>query len=191
METRNKLDRTVIVLTAAALCEEVGLDNLTLNQLADRLKIKTPSLYNHISGLKDVYSGLSALGLQRLGEIIQTAAVGRSGDEAVSAVALEYRKFAKENPELYKAILKAPELQEPKILEAENIVTQIMFRVLEPYHYSKEETFHIIRGFRSAVHGFVSLEAAGFFRAEYDLEKSYRELVALFLSGMESRRTLP
>jgi hypothetical protein len=34
---------------------------------------------------------------------------------------------------------------------------------MEPYYLGEEETIHFVRGFRSALHGFVSLEAAGFF----------------------------
>jgi predicted DNA-binding transcriptional regulator AlpA len=53
------------VNTAVLLAEEVTLDRLTLNQLAERLGMKTPSLYNHVQGLPDLNAGLAALGMQR------------------------------------------------------------------------------------------------------------------------------
>lgn len=186
MEPRNRLDRALIFDTAAILCEEAGLDNLTLKQLAGRLKVKTPSLYNHINGLKDIYSGLAVLGLQRLGTIIGNAAIGKSNDDAIIAIALEYRKFAKENPELYKAIMKSPELHIGNVQEAQNIVSLILQKVLEPCHYSEEDTYHMIRSLRSAVHGFVSLEAAGFFKNKYDIDASYEKLITIFLAGMKT-----
>ncbi|MDD3231176.1 MAG: TetR-like C-terminal domain-containing protein [Oscillospiraceae bacterium] len=59
---------------------------------------------------------------------------------------------------------------------------------MKPYHYSKENTIHFIRGFRSALHGFISLEEAGFFQGtEADVGKSYERLVMRFLSTLTSR----
>jgi len=58
---------------------------------------------------------------------------------------------------------------------------------MEPYHFSKEETLHFTRGFRSARHGFVSLEAAGFFQSgEADVDKSYEQLVSRLISTLST-----
>ncbi len=184
MTSSRRLDRTIIVNTAALLAEEVTLDRLTLNQLAGRLEVKTPSLYNHVQGLPDLYAELTALGMRRLGAQIASAAIGKSHADAIRAIAREYRTFARTYPELYKAILKSPKMQHSAITEAENDMVKIMLKVLEPYHYSEEEAFHRIRGFRSLFHGFVSLEDAGFFRAPWDIEKSYEKLITSVLDTM-------
>ncbi len=185
MTSRNRLDRTIILNTAAILAEEVKLDHLTLNQLAERLGVKTPSLYNHVQGLTDLYAGIAALGMQRLGAMIANAAIGQSHEDALIAIAREYRKFSRTYPELYKAILKSPEVEHREISEAENTIVQILLKVLEPYHYSEEEAFHKIRGLRSLLHGFVSLEEAGFFRAPWDVEKSYEKMLTSVLDNMK------
>lgn len=188
MTPRKWLDRTTILLTAAALAEEVTLDRLTLNQLAARLGVKTPSLYNHVQGLPDVFAGLAALGVQRLGAVIANAAIGRSHEDAIMAIAWEYRTFARTHPELYKAIVKSPEMEYSEITEAESEIVRILLKVLEPYDYSEEEAFHRIRCFRSFLHGFVSLEAAGFFRAPWDVDRSYEETIASVLVTMRPDR---
>ncbi len=184
MTSYHRLDRTLIVNTAALLAEEHTLDHLTMNQVAERLGVKTPSLYNHVEGLQDLRAALAALGMQRLGMQITQAAIGKSHEDAITAIAREYRMFARTYPELYKAILKSPEIQHNAITEAENEMVQILLKVLEPYHYSEEEAFHRIRGLRSILHGFVSLEAAGFFRAPWDIEKSYEKLITGILDTM-------
>lgn len=185
MTSSHRLDRTLIVNTAALLAEEVTLDRLTLNQLAKRMGVKTPSLYNHVQGLSDLYAGLAALGMQRLGTQIARAAIGKSHADAIHTIAREYRTFARTYPELYKVILKSPEMQHSAITEAENGIVQILLKVLEPYHYSEEEAFHRIRALRSLLHGFVSLEEAGFFRAPWDVEKSYEQLITSVLDTMD------
>jgi AcrR family transcriptional regulator len=173
MESHTRLDRPTIVQATALLAEDVTLDRLTLHQLARSLGVKPPSLYNHVHGLDDLYAGLAALGMQRLGTMIAQAAIGKSQAKALTAVGWEYRAFARTYPELYKAILKVPKLDQSEVLESENVIVQTLFKVLEPYHYTEEEALHRIRGLRSAFHGFVSLEEAGFFRAPWDVEKSW------------------
>lgn len=61
--TRIKLDKVIIISTAAELAEEFGLGSITLLKLADKLVVKTPSLYTQVKGLKDIYIGLSTLGM--------------------------------------------------------------------------------------------------------------------------------
>ena len=185
MMSRIKLDNTIIFNTSAELAEEVGLENITLLQLANKLGIKTPSLYNHVNGLKDIYVGLAKLGMERLGEVMKDAAVGKSNDEAITAVAYEYRKFAQKFPELYKAIIKSPNLDDNEVKEAGHIFFQIINKVLEGYKYSEEDSIHIVRGLRSIMHGFVSLEAEGFFKANWDREESYKRLVSGFILSIK------
>src|SRR5215475_8972160 len=45
---REALDQTRIVRAALALLDEVGLDDLTMRRLADRLNVKAASLYRHV-----------------------------------------------------------------------------------------------------------------------------------------------
>lgn len=181
MITRNKLDRTIIFNASAELAQEVGLENITLLKLADKLGVKTPSLYNHINGLKDIQVGLAKLGMERLGSAVRDAAIGKSNEEAITSIANEYRRFAKECPELYKAIIGSPELEDSEVDEAGHIFVQIIYKVLESYKYSEEDSIHIARGLRSIMHGFVSLEAAGFFKSNWDREESFRRLILGFI----------
>ena len=40
-----------VVAAAAALADETGYAGLTMGLLADRLDVRTPSLYKHVGGL--------------------------------------------------------------------------------------------------------------------------------------------
>jgi len=183
--TRNKLDKTLIFNTSADLVEEVGLEHITLIKIANMLGVKTPSLYNHISGLKDIYVGLATLAMEKLGVAVRDAAIGKSNDEAIAAIANEYRKFAKECPELYKAIIKSPQLNDSEVKEAGHVFVHIIYKVLEGYKYSEEDAIHIVRGLRSILHGFVSLESAGFFKLNWDREESFKRLVSGFILSIK------
>jgi AcrR family transcriptional regulator len=106
MGTRRNLDSQTILNAAAELAEEKGLENVSLLQVAEKLGVKSPSLYNHLSGVQELSTGIAKLALGRLEEAIRSSAVGRSEGDALLAIALAYRSYAKENPELYKAILR-------------------------------------------------------------------------------------
>jgi AcrR family transcriptional regulator len=184
MESKKQLRIEIILNVAAELAEEKGFENITLKELAEKLDIKPPSLYNHISGLSELSSGLAKLAIQRLEDVVRNAAIGKSKGEALLEIAHAYRKFAKENPELNKAILKLRLIEDRGLREAEQLVVRIIYKVMEPYHYSEEDTIHFERGFRSAIHGFVSLEEADFFRAAIDADESYNRLVTGLISTL-------
>jgi len=184
MIKRRNLDKETILNVAAELAEEIGLEHVTLKQLAEKLDIKTPSLYNHLNGLNELMEGLAQLAIQRMEITLQNAAIGKAKKEAFIGIANAYRKFAKENPQLYKTILKIPVSEDKGLLEEGIEVVRILYKVMEPYHYLEEDTIHFIRGFRSALHGFVSLEEAGFFKGKVDLEKSFDIFMSSLISTL-------
>ena len=47
---RAGLDPAVVVASAAGLADEVGLTNVTMGLLGERLGVRAPSLYKHIDG---------------------------------------------------------------------------------------------------------------------------------------------
>jgi AcrR family transcriptional regulator len=187
MSAKRGLDTQTILSAAAELAEEKGLENVTLLQVAEKLGVKSPSLYNHLSGLKELSLGIAKLAIGKLEEAIRNAAVGRSKGDALMAISIAYRKYAIENPELYKAILRFPDYNDSGIQEAGHAVVRILYQVMEPYHLSKEDTIHSVRGFRSALHGFVSLEEAGFFQnTQADVNKSYELLISRLISSLNT-----
>jgi AcrR family transcriptional regulator len=172
-----------VVLSAASLADEQGLDAVTLGALALRLGVRTPSLYNHIAGLSGLRCELALLGIRELSRRLARAALGTSGDDAVRSIALAYRAFAREHPGLYAASLR-PDVRDPEQQEAGREVVDIALAVLAPYGLRGDAAIHAVRGLRSALHGFASLEAAGAFDLPLDRDQSFEYLICLFISGL-------
>src|SRR5215813_8767886 len=63
---RRTLDQAQVVLAALVLLDEVGLDELTMRRLADRLGVKAASLYRHVRNKDEL---LVLLGDEISGEI--------------------------------------------------------------------------------------------------------------------------
>jgi AcrR family transcriptional regulator len=178
----------MVVQAAADLANAEGVDALSLGRLAERLGVRTPSLYNHVDGLPGLYRELSLLNTRRLGECLGNAAIGKAGPDAVMAVAQAYREHIKESPGLYMASLRAAGNQAPAGIElraAEDRVVQVGLAVVASFGLSDEDGLHAVRGLRSVVHGFTTLEVAGGFGLPLDCDESFRRLVSMLIAGLE------
>jgi AcrR family transcriptional regulator len=97
MSPRAGLSRGVVV-EAASLADEKGLEAATLTDLASELGRRTPSLYNHVAGLEGLRRELALLGVRELGQRLSRAAAGKAADEGIFGLGQAYRTFVKERP---------------------------------------------------------------------------------------------
>jgi AcrR family transcriptional regulator len=185
MTRRAGLDKASVVEEAARLVDEEGIEQLSLGRLAERLGVRTPSLYNHVAGLPGLKHELALFCLRELLARLTRAAIGKSRREAIFAFADAYRDYARERPGRYAFTLQAPNPgdQEVQVIARQNV--EIAQAVLAPYKLNEEDTIHAIRSLRSIVHGFLSLELAGGFGMPIDREASFHWLVHLFVTGLE------
>ena len=98
---RRRLDLDAVVDEAAKLCDEVGIEKLSISTLADRLGIRPPSLYNHIKSLDDLYSQLSRRGMREFTLAVEQAVTADSGERPAMALAKAPREFARRHPTLF------------------------------------------------------------------------------------------
>ena len=188
MAPRAGLNEAVILQAAGDLADEHGLGAVSLAALAEKLRVQPPSLYNHIAGVQGVKRGLAVLGAEGLANRLIRAAVGKSGEDAVYALGDAYRMFAKEHPGLYAATLRAPKKDETSYITAAEVILEVVGASLEPYRLNGRELIDAIRGLRSLVHGFVTLELSGGFGMPQNVNRSFRQVLRLFLAGVERKR---
>ena len=184
MSHRMGLDQASVVEAAAKLVDEEGIEQLTLGRLAERLHVKTPSLYNHIAGLPGLKYDLALYCLRDLLGCVTRATIGKSGAEAILALADAYRTYAKQTPGRYALTLQAPPPGDQEVQAAAQQVVEVVLAVLTPYKLGEEDAIHAIRGLRSIVQGFISLELAGGFGMPIDTEASFHWLIQLFIDGL-------
>ncbi|WP_328652019.1 WHG domain-containing protein [Micromonospora sp. NBC_00330] len=172
------LNQQTVVREAARLADEVGFQQLTLAALASRLGVALPSLYKHVRGADALAQKLAALATAELATEMTTAAVGRSGGDALRAMADAYRDYALRHPGRYPATQRVPDPADPEHVEAGERAVGAIFAVLGGYGLTGDDAVDATRALRSALHGFVSLEAAGGFGLPRDVDRSYHQLVA-------------
>jgi AcrR family transcriptional regulator len=172
-----------VVAAAAELADEQGFDSLTLAALAERLGVRPPSLYAHVGGLEDLRARLAGLGAEQLAARLQAAAVGRSGGEALVAVADAYRAYAHARPGAYAALQRVPASDAPGAEAAARAVA-VVVAVLAGYGLQGDAALHATRAIRAALHGFVLLEAQQGFGLPLAPDRSFATLVSLLDSGL-------
>ena len=59
--------------------------------------------------------------------------------------------------------------------------------VLGAWDLRDDDAVHAVRALRSALHGFVSLEAGGGFGLDVDVDESFRRLVDALAAGLPAR----
>jgi 2-keto-3-deoxy-L-rhamnonate aldolase RhmA len=94
---------------------------------------------------------------------------------------------------LYTASLRAsrnfPQSQ-AELEAAEGRVVQVVLAVVQSFGLTGADAIHAVRGLRSLVHGFASLEASGGFGLPLDCDESFRRLVRIFIRGLEDSQGL-
>ncbi|MEU5962961.1 WHG domain-containing protein [Micromonospora parva] len=172
------LNQQTVVREAARLADEVGFSQLTLAALANRLGVALPSLYKHVRGADALAQKLAALATAELATEMTTAAVGRSGGDALRAMADAYRGYAHRHPGRYPATQRVPDPADPEHVEAGERAVGAVVAVLRGYGLTGDDAVDATRALRSALHGFVTLEAAGGFGLPRDVNRSYQQLIA-------------
>lgn len=186
MPGRKHIDRQRVLEVAIGLADELGFEAVTLAAVAARLGIRIPSLYNHVAGLPGLRHAMRVWGLQQLNEAMRSAAIGKAGDEALLSVAHAYRALARSHPGIYAATLRAAGPDEPELAAVGGQIIEVVQAVLAPYGFGPDDTLHVIRGFRSLMHGFVDLETAGGFGLALDRDESFRRLLHVFVRGVHA-----
>jgi len=184
MSHRVGLDQARVVEAAAKLIDEEGLEQLSLGHLAERLGVRTPSLYNHVAGLPGLKHDLTLYCLHDVLDRILRATVGKSRAEAIFALATTYLAYGRETPGRYALTLQAPDPGDQELQTIAQQLIDVIRAVLAPYRLSEEDAIHAIRGIRSIVHGFISLEMSGGFGLPVDLDVSFHWLINLFIAGL-------
>lgn len=179
------LNKEVLVEASKELIEESGLAAFSMRALAEKLGVKTASLYAHIASMDVLFTevGLSALNDQKAAQL--AAIGGQDGDAAVFALAESYRTFAKNHAALYQLIMQMPMGKDETLRAAAAVTAEPSMQVLRDYSIGEERRMHWQRVLRGVMHGFVSQEASGYFsHYPVDLEESYRLAIQCVIDGL-------
>jgi hypothetical protein len=92
-------------------------------------------------------------------------------------MALAYRSYAVLHPALCAASIRAPSPADAEHLAAGEAAVAVLRAVMDSYGIGGDDAIHAIRCLRVALHGFVSLEAAGGFGLRQSVDVTFTRLI--------------
>ncbi|WP_326568228.1 WHG domain-containing protein [Amycolatopsis rhabdoformis] len=184
MSPRAGLTPDAVVTLALEVVDADGAEALSLAKVAERAGVATPSLYKHVGGLAALRRLIDLRVAAEMTEALRGAATGRSGDDAIEALADAYRAYLRAHPHRVAALETAPDEGDEELAKATHGVAEVAFAVLRPYGFNQAKTVHATRCLRAAVHGFASLEASGGFGRPEDVDASFTLLKTMLVRGI-------
>ena len=179
------LNKDMIVESAKEMIEKNGVQQFSMHKLAEKLGIKTASLYTHIESMKALFTeiGLAALNDQK--NCLMNAIGENHADAAIEAIANSYVQFAAEHMELYRFIMQMPSGSDEVLKEAAAMTAEPFMKVLDDYHISDISKMHWQRVLRGLMHGFISEEQSGYFsHYPVPVNESYTLAIHCVIDGL-------
>lgn len=179
------LNKEIILEAATELIEQDGFDAFSMRRLAEKLNVKTASLYAHLENMEALFTDIGLAALKNQKDCLLNAIGEQHGDAAVKSLAESYRHFAADHPELYRLIMQMPSGDDLVLKEAAAMTAEPFMRVLADYQLSEIQRMHWQRVLRGLMHGFVSEEQSGYF-SHYPVlaDDSYKTAILCLIDGL-------
>jgi AcrR family transcriptional regulator len=153
-----RASKEAVVLTASELADEKGLQGVTLKAVADRLGIRTPSLYNHIESLDDLLRAIAHTGMRAMNSQMSRVAIGKSGDHAIQAVSIEYLTFVTTHPGVYEVIQWAAWHGTHETEQIFASYTELLTTLIDSMRLKTPRVDEILHLLTGVLHGYITLQ---------------------------------
>jgi len=160
-----------IVAAARLILERSGPETLSMRAIAEELGIRAPSLYKHVADKETLEVALIADALAETAVVFEDATAG--SDDPLSAIAVDYRRWALAHRHLYRLMMDRPLPRErlPAGLEDRAAATLVAATGGDP---------DAARAAFAFAHGMVVLELNDRFPPGADLDAAWKRGVDAF-----------
>lgn len=166
------MDRTAEIIAAARdLLESEGPESVTMRRIGERLGIRAPSLYKHVSGREQILAGVQAAAVRDFGVVMADAATDPGGPAA--GMARAYRAWALAHPALYELMMRHP-------LNRDELPAGLEQEAESPVMSLAGGNRDVARAFWALAHGLVDLELAGRFPPGADIGRAWEAGISAF-----------
>jgi len=179
-----------VVAAAAELADEAGYTELTMGLVAQRLGIRTPSLYKHVDDLADLRRRVATQAVTELGEAVRDALQGRSGLDALTAMLTAIRDYVTVHPGRYAATTgqQLTGRDDPLVTATSRLLGSIA-AMLRGYGIGDTEMDHAIRTLRCTIHGYATLQADDGFQWNADPDETFDWMIRFLDRGLRTMCT--
>lgn len=169
--------RGEFIATGADLADSIGLDALSLSKVARAAGISTPGAYKHVADITDLRQAIAKQTLRDVTALIQDVAAGRSGVDALVAMALALLEWARRHPGRYAALQTAVDHDDEEYVSLSTELVTAITATLRAYRLTGGDAIDAVRMLRALLHGFIMIELANGFQINLDLADSFERAV--------------
>jgi Tetracyclin repressor-like, C-terminal domain len=134
---------------------------------------------------------LAIKGYRELHQRIEAAADGKTGEEALRAVAFAMRAYAHDRPGLSAATFRNPAVDSPEWRHEGESLERFVLAILAGVGLTGHPAIHALRILRALVRGFVLHEMALSFPEPLDFDETYGSAIDVYIRGLSALRTGP
>lgn len=160
-----------IVGAARELLESEGPEALTMRRVAEKLRIRAPSLYKHLPDKRALEAALISAGFEEQAAAFERAV--RKADEPLLALGQAYRRWARRHPHLYRLMTDRP-------LPRDELAPGVEDRAAAPIVTALGGDADLARAAFAFAHGMAILELNDRFPRGADLDAAWRRGLAAF-----------
>lgn len=147
-----------VIQAASDIADKDGLSKVSLKAVAEKLSIRTPSLYNHIDSLDDLFREAAHNGMRKMNDLMTQAAVGKSGDAAIKAVSIAYFNYIMAHPGIYEIIQWAHWHGTSETEAIFDYYKKLIIKLVLSCNFNTQKNDEILIIIMSILHGYSSLE---------------------------------
>jgi AcrR family transcriptional regulator len=159
---RRNLTSSAVIELAAEIADAEGFDAVSVSAVARAAGVQPASLYGHVRDREALLDGMQRLALDELATRIGDAVAGRSGRDALDALAVAHRTYAHDAPGRWATMQRPASADTAASPGAERVAT-LTLAVLRGYGLGEDAAVHATRLVAATITGFVALDAADAF----------------------------
>jgi len=179
------LDKTTLVGVAADVADRDGWANLTLSQVAKEVNRHVTSLYGHVDSLDALRREVALLALEELADEVWKAALGRSGEDALAAIAAVERAYSRDHPGRSTAMFTFSRSDDEELRARGLRLAEPVRATFRSFGLTDDQVSMAHSVFSSALRGLVLAEITDTF-AFGNLDETHEQLIGLFVVALSS-----
>ncbi|MDN9333396.1 TetR/AcrR family transcriptional regulator [Clostridioides difficile] len=182
-----RVSKKMVIQTASDIADKSGLNSVSLKIVADKLNIKTPSLYNHIESLTELLREVAHNGMRIMNERMVKVAVGKTGKEAIQLISIEYLNYMIEHPGIYETIQWAGWNGTEETATIFNNYLSLLTTLIQSCNLNKDKTLEILNMLTGIIHGYTTLQLRNAFSAPDKVRRELSEMIDTLLVGISQK----
>ena len=182
-----RVTKEAVIQAASNIADADGLSKVSLKVVAEKLNIRTPSLYNHIASLDDLLREVAHNGMKTMNDQMTQAAIGNSGDIAIKSISIAYLKYIMDHPGIYETIQWAYWHGNSETVAIFNNYKELIIKLILSCNFKTPKIDEILRLIMSIFHGYSSLELSKALINTEEAIKGLTNSVEIVLLGLHAK----